>query len=563
MSTLKQFREKDTEKEIELFPDGRTDKDVDGRYKLIRLLGRGAMGSVFSAVRLEDGAKVAIKIIDRRDARHQVAVKRFQLEAETAMRINHQNIVKIIEKGECSEHGHFIVLELLKGVSLARWMDNTEVPNKNDDYLNRLVSFCVEVCDGLQAAHDKGVVHRDIKPSNVFLHGEEFNGEEVLSPKILDFGVAKILDVEQAKLTKTGDLCGTSEYIAPEIILGEKPSAQSDVYSLGILLYYGMTGTTPFRDEFEDLIITRAVTEECEVPKPSTINPAVPKRLESICLKAVERDKARRYRNAVEMGVDLRRLRDDPEGEDDGPGTRGRISVVAAVLGGVVLLSLGLVFGLDLFGEPEEQDEASTGPARSAPTETEEPPSVEPGVPEEAPVPVEAPQEEAEDTVPASDDRAKQVAPDQAESKGAGGDAPREDDQTEAPKASAKTTSTPAQSTEEILDEAESALSGTKFARARELFAKAISIQPGNARAHYGLGRTYYQQLDHANAAKSIEKAVKLRPNPKWRTFLGKVYKAMGKRAEAEKTWREVLKDNPGFAPAERELDKLGSGAQG
>ena len=373
MSTIKQFREKDTEKEIDLSSSGLAGKTIGGRYKLVHILGQGAMGSVHSAIDTSSGLKVAVKIIDPRDMHHQVAQRRFQLEADAARRIDHPNILRVIDTGECPEHGRFIVMELLDGISLLRWMDNTEVPEKKAPYLDRLVSFCIEICDGLQAAHDRGVVHRDVKPSNVFLYGREIGEEEIISPKILDFGVAKVMDLAQSKLTKTGELCGTSEYIAPELILGEKPTAQSDVYSMGILLYYGLTGTTPFRHEYEDVIITRAVTEECEVPKPGAINPAVPERLERICLKAVERDKESRYRSAMELGLDLRRFRESPEDDAVDADSSGTIKIVAAVFVGVVILGIavGIALKTDLLGDATGTEAAEAAIEKTLPEPTE------------------------------------------------------------------------------------------------------------------------------------------------------------------------------------------------
>ncbi|GAA2247942.1 hypothetical protein GCM10010145_13920 [Streptomyces ruber] len=205
---------------------------IAGRYQLHDPIGRGAMGEVWRAYDETLGRAVAVKLLLNQGA-DATAASRFRLEAQTAGRLNHPNVVGVLDFGE-QEDRLYLVMELVDGDSLARLLaDSGTLPAE------RVARIAAEAAAGLAAAHRQGIVHRDIKPANLLLdaHG---------TCKIGDFGIARFLDDPGAALTATGHIVGTSLYIAPERALGETAGPASDVYSLGCVLYQLLTGRPPF-----------------------------------------------------------------------------------------------------------------------------------------------------------------------------------------------------------------------------------------------------------------------------------------------------------------------------
>ncbi|GAA2447761.1 serine/threonine-protein kinase [Streptomyces glaucus] len=204
-----------------------------GRYRLQDVIGRGAMGEVWRGVDEMLGRPVAVKLMLPQDS-DPTAVSRFRLEAQTAGRLHHPHVVGVLDFGEY-EGRLFLVMELVEGDSLARVLAHGgPLPAE------RVARIAAEAAAGLAAAHRQGIVHRDIKPANLLLDADG-------TLKIGDFGIARFLDDPGAALTATGQIVGTSLYLAPERALGRPAGPASDVYALGCVLYQLLTGRPPFQ----------------------------------------------------------------------------------------------------------------------------------------------------------------------------------------------------------------------------------------------------------------------------------------------------------------------------
>ncbi|MFE5191331.1 protein kinase [Streptomyces sp. NPDC056628] len=205
---------------------------IAGRYRLIESIGRGGMGEVWRAYDGTLDRQVAVKLLLPQDS-DPTAASRFRLEARTASRIDHPNVVGVRDFGE-HDNQLYLVMELVEGDSLARVLTRSGAQPAD-----RVARMAAEAAAGLAAAHRQGVVHRDIKPGNLLLDADG-------ALKIGDFGIARFLDDPGAALTATGQIVGTSLYLAPERALGKPAGPASDVYALGCVLYQMLTGRPPF-----------------------------------------------------------------------------------------------------------------------------------------------------------------------------------------------------------------------------------------------------------------------------------------------------------------------------
>ncbi|MFZ5926591.1 MAG: protein kinase domain-containing protein [Acidobacteriota bacterium] len=274
-----------------------------GPYEVLEALGAGGMGEVYRARDTRLGRDVALKFLPRRFSRDPVALERFRREARAASALNHPNICTVYDIG-AHEGQPYFVMELLEGRTLkARLAEGPFTPRE-------LANLATQCAAALEAAHAKGIIHRDVKPANIFLTA----GGTV---KVLDFGVAKSVGEPVPKegavahaggetLTRTGAVPGTAAYISPEQIRGGQADARSDLFALGVTLYQAATGELPFQGagwtELREAILNS------EPAPPRRLNPALPRGMERIILKLLEKDPARRYQNAREMAVDLKRL---------------------------------------------------------------------------------------------------------------------------------------------------------------------------------------------------------------------------------------------------------------
>ncbi|MFF4208740.1 protein kinase [Streptomyces sp. NPDC001796] len=241
---------------------------IAGRYQLNTTIGRGAMGEVWRAYDQMLGRPVAVKVLLDRNA-DPTADSRFRLEAQTAGRLHHPHVVGVLDFGE-HEGRLFLVMELVEGASLARVLaDDGPLP------ADQVAAIAAQAAAGLAVAHEQGIVHRDIKPGNLLL---DAGG----SLKIGDFGIARFMDDPSGALTATGQIVGTSLYIAPERALGKPAGPASDVYSLGCVLYQLLTGQPPFRAD-SPIAILHQHLDATPVP-PRELGAALPPAFENYLL---------------------------------------------------------------------------------------------------------------------------------------------------------------------------------------------------------------------------------------------------------------------------------------
>jgi WD40 repeat protein len=296
-------------------------------YEILEELGRGGMGIAYRAWQIGLKRQVTLKVIQSGDLANSEQRSRFRREAEAIGRLQHPHIVQVFEVGEHAGRP-YLVLEYVSGGSLAQRLDGTPRPAREAAALVETLARAVDY------AHRRGVIHRDLKPSNVLLalRGGECDLEQPkrswnaptgsrpplceCTPKIADFGLAKILAQGQASQTQSGDILGTPSYMAPEQVGSSFQSTgtggpshagpAADIYSLGATLYELLTGRPPFKAETPLLTLHHVVSQE-PVP-PSRLRPGLPRDLETICLKCLNKEPSRRYAGAGDLADDLHRF---------------------------------------------------------------------------------------------------------------------------------------------------------------------------------------------------------------------------------------------------------------
>ena len=292
-------------------------------YRILELLAAGGMGVVYKAEDLKLGRRVALKFLPQELVRNSLAVERFEREARAASALNHPHICTIYEVEE-HEGQPFIVMELLDGQTLRERIGNSRAPLETND----LIDLAIQITDGLDAAHQKGIIHRDIKTANIFLTNRG-------QAKILDFGLAKIVDLDEhshsplgeeidesfppgeattmpsldSTLTRAGAMIGTVSYMSPEQVRGEKLDSRTDLFSFGLVLYEMATGQRAFRGSTA-IQVNEAILHRTPAPARDS-NAKLPPGLELIIDKALQKEREMRYQSAAEIRTDLQTLRRD------------------------------------------------------------------------------------------------------------------------------------------------------------------------------------------------------------------------------------------------------------
>ena len=289
-------------------------KEILGQFRIVEKIGRGGMGAVYKAEQPAMDRVVAIKILHQKLAGRKDLVSRFRREARAMSRLSHPNTVRVFLYGQLEDTGQlYIAMEYLKGMDLAK---QTRVEGPMDP--QRAAKIMIQVLGALEEAHDVGVIHRDLKPENILLTCQ---GGIEDTPKVLDFGLAKVHDSKMRPgsmvLTRQGMVFGTPEFMSPEQARGDELDARSDIYSVGIIMYEMLTGKLPFPRCKPMEYITHQINTP---PIPVTerrpeLN--IPRELDFILGKALEKDRKDRYQSAAEFALALQGLL--PVEEQSGP----------------------------------------------------------------------------------------------------------------------------------------------------------------------------------------------------------------------------------------------------
>ncbi len=274
-----------------------------GRYVVEKRIGEGGMGLVYRGTHRDIGKQIAIKVLRDDLSRRPEVVSRFRREARSASRIGHENIVDIFDFGETPGGASYFVMEFLEGEDLGHRLGRECTMEAE-----AACAIVMQCCRALAAAHAKGIVHRDIKPENIFLTKRDGVDDFV---KIVDFGIAKMSDIETdgapgRKLTKTGMIFGTPEYMSPEQAAGKDLDHRVDIYALGIILYECLAGRVPFEGDTFMGVLTQHMF--AEVPAIHMVNAQarVSPELELVIRKALAKDPEERYRDTEELAEALR-----------------------------------------------------------------------------------------------------------------------------------------------------------------------------------------------------------------------------------------------------------------
>ncbi|MFT3698378.1 MAG: protein kinase [Kofleriaceae bacterium] len=267
---------------------------LDGRYRMIKLIGEGGMGEVYAAEHVHIDKRFAVKLLKQEIVSNAEAVQRFRQEARSSSSIGHRNIIAIEDFGQLADGRIYMCMELLNGAPLN---DMIQQPMSAE----RLLNIMIQTGHGLAAAHAKGIVHRDMKPENIFVTIGP-NGEDI--PKILDFGIAKVSGNEgQNHLTRTGTIFGTPFYMAPEQALGNPVDARTDIYAMGVILYECFAGSLPFQGESFMGILTQHITTEPEPvqSRAQKAGRALPGGLAEVITTCMQKNPAQRYSTMDEL----------------------------------------------------------------------------------------------------------------------------------------------------------------------------------------------------------------------------------------------------------------------
>lgn len=281
---------------------------IAGRYLIQRKLGAGGMGTVYRAHHQVIDRDVAIKFLLPRLSCDKEYRHRFLTEARVANQVNHEHIIDITDFGQTDDEYVYIVMEYLKGRTLAAEIKLGPIPPR------RTFRIAIQIAEGLARAHELGVVHRDIKPDNVYIVSHKDDPDFV---KILDFGVARF--AQELHITKHGTVVGTPEYMSPEQITGREITHSSDLYSLGCVLFEMLTGRMPFEGSKAARVIKQTTQPS---PKPSSLTPSIPSAVDRLVEKLLNKNPKERHRDAYHLIEDLRDIADtlpDPPLSDRTP----------------------------------------------------------------------------------------------------------------------------------------------------------------------------------------------------------------------------------------------------
>lgn len=535
---------------------------LDSRYHLLRELGEGGMGTVFEAEHKGLNKRCAVKVLHERVMTDSNTVERFKREAKIIAKLGHPNIVGAQDFGVSERGYYYLVMDLLDGRPLSH-----RIWEANLSYAEIAVTMA-EVCDGLYAAHEAGVIHRDLKPDNVHL--------TTVGARILDFGIAKSvgLDSKNEALTRTGHICGTVDYIAPEQIKGATDDPRSDLYAVGVMIYECLTGETPFHGRTVGEALHKAINDKLVSPSKRTGKKDIPTKLEAICVRALHRNYEKRFANAREMGDALRDVaaklgqrldnRSTQESRLDlpvpsNPTQRKRIYTL---FGGVAALAVLVAAALLWFGNGSSL--SSTGVSSGMKRDKNE--QIENRVKSN---PFSERMGSEKKSVP-DDGSRRSVVIALKDTDALHNDSEVQSEvqvnDTEDPDVAAmvhylkekeETQEESMALAEEFVESGNKHLKNRQFSAAKRDFNNAIRHNHRLSDAWYGLGKAAFAAGDYQEAIKKVNLAIVYSPPAKVakrRNFLGVLYKASGNINKATEEWQKVLAANPNNAEAKRHL---------
>jgi tRNA A-37 threonylcarbamoyl transferase component Bud32 len=261
------------------------------RYRILRKLGEGGMGTVYQAEHALIEKRIALKVLFPELTRRTDLVARFLQEAKSASRIGHENVIDISDFGQSPEGFVYIAMEYLDGRDLSQLL-KADGPQP----WARARPILMQIAKALRAAHEHGIIHRDMKPENVFLIQREGRPDFV---KVLDFGIAKVVNLEDGgpRLTQAGMIFGTPEYMSPEQAQGQTPDHRVDVYAVGCMMYHLLTGEVPFTADNFMGILTKHMLEPVVPLRQRRPDLAIAADVEAVCMKALEKDRENRWQD--------------------------------------------------------------------------------------------------------------------------------------------------------------------------------------------------------------------------------------------------------------------------
>ncbi len=360
----------DSDKETSLYDAGA----IIGQYRLVQLIGEGAVGRVYLAEHTALGRKVALKMVRSELAKNRSIMERFFGEARAVNQIRHENIVEITDFVREDPHGRsYYIMELLDGYTLRALLEEVKVVP-----LPRALSIAVQICGGLAAVHEKGIVHRDLKPENVFL-SQKTPGTDFV--KLLDFGAAKLSNLGDEQLrhqTQNGMLVGTPAYMSPEQTFGATVDHRADIYGLGLLLYEMVTGRPAFEGDNLHQVLLAQRNEMPPSPRSMDDLPeAIPERLDALIMGCLAKKPDHRPRNMIGVRRELELMLEKR--------SRTRLPAIAA-LGTLAIAATTTLF---LVMGPEQETPVIAMPVPPSPPTVPAP--LPPPPPELAPTPREEP----------------------------------------------------------------------------------------------------------------------------------------------------------------------------
>ncbi len=292
---------------------------VGGKYKIVDRLGAGGMGEVYLGLNEPLGQRVAVKFLSKRFTADEGIIMRFLNEARSYCKVNHPNAVTLLEYGQHDDGALYLITEFIEGESLTETLK--EVGPFAPD---QVVSVSTQICEVLSAAHRQGVIHRDLKPDNIMLMPTSRGRYAV---KVLDFGIAKIVDDDHDRgpMTETGSVFGTPEFMSPEQARGDTADPRSDLYAVGVILFYLATGKLPFKGKNKLVVLNKQLNERPIRPSEARADIDVPLRLEAVILKCLNKEPDERYQSADDLLEALEEVRGAPGASAPVPGDTERL----------------------------------------------------------------------------------------------------------------------------------------------------------------------------------------------------------------------------------------------